>query len=277
MLKVLVVGCLFQNNGGPRIIWLSSERYQSREAGWMNITRRRSSGRQSFLHPVVPDFRRARGLSQYHRRKPTIAPDLGLIFSNAGFYFGTSYFLLENKYQFLSRIIRDRRVCFYLGLSVIDEIHARPRRQVPDYDLYRSGGELPDAGRTDTAWDQHWVTMSWALEGLVPMWIGLEIAQPAVESRFRDYLFSISVLSLADVRSGGIEFWIQPVVQSERQQTRVIGGDTGAGSLVIAAILYQNSKSKLSCASGSSSVGLIVVANLVTLIWLEFGCHRSIQ
>ncbi|MBK8315468.1 MAG: DUF2339 domain-containing protein [Acidobacteria bacterium] len=200
------------------------------------------------------------------KRKPTIAPDLGLIFSNAGFYFGTSYFLLENKYHPYLGLFAIVMSAFYLGLGYLTYTRDREDKYLIMTFIGLAAIFLTLA--VPIQLDQHWVTMSWALEGLVLTWIGLKsrsLQLRAVSAIIFFISFSHWLMFDLAESSFGYNQSFNPIFNKRALSAVIL-----AGSLVIAAILYQKFKEQVELRERQFFLaGLIVVANLVTLIWLS--------
>ncbi|MBK7601348.1 MAG: DUF2339 domain-containing protein [Acidobacteria bacterium] len=200
------------------------------------------------------------------KRKPTIAPDLGLIFSNAGFYFGTSYFLLENKYHPYLGLFAIVMSAFYLGLGYLTYTRDREDKYLIMTFIGLAAIFLTLA--IPIQLDQHWVTMSWALEGLVLTWIGLKsrsLQLRAVSAIIFFISFSHWLMFDLAESSFGYNKSFNPIFNKRALSAVIL-----AGSLVIAAILYQKFKEQVELRERQFFLaGLIVVANLVTLIWLS--------
>jgi uncharacterized membrane protein len=104
-------------------------------------------------------------------RRPSIWPDLTLVFLNAVFYFAASYELLEEKYEAYLGLFALMVAAFYLGLGFFTYNRDREDRLL----VYTFLGlailflvlAVPIQLR------QHWVTMGWAIEGAVLVWVGL--------------------------------------------------------------------------------------------------------
>jgi uncharacterized membrane protein len=104
-------------------------------------------------------------------KRPTRPLDLGLIFSNAAIYFTTCYGLLETEYRPYLGLFALLISAFYLSLGYITH-----RRDPEDRYLILTFIGLATIFLTIAVpiqFDQHWVTMAWAIEGSVLTWIGL--------------------------------------------------------------------------------------------------------
>jgi uncharacterized membrane protein len=104
-------------------------------------------------------------------RRPTGWLDLAMVFSNALLYFGTSYSLLDDEYYSRLGLFALLVAAFYLGLGYFTY-----RRDREDHLLvftFLGLGFLFSVLAVPIQFDQHWVTMGWAIEGAVMTWIGL--------------------------------------------------------------------------------------------------------
>ena len=104
-------------------------------------------------------------------RRTTQWLDLAMVFSNALLYFGTSYELLDDKYDSMLGLFAILVAAFYLGLGYFTY-----RRDSEDKLLvftFVGLGLLFSILAVPIQFDQHWVTMGWAVEGAVMTWIGL--------------------------------------------------------------------------------------------------------
>lgn len=104
-------------------------------------------------------------------RRATQWLDLAMVFSNALLYFGTSYELLDDEYHRMLGLFAVLVAAFYLGLGYFTS-----RRDAEDKLLvftFVGLGLLFSILAVPIQFDQHWVTMGWAVEGAVMTWIGL--------------------------------------------------------------------------------------------------------
>ncbi len=106
-------------------------------------------------------------------RRPTGWPDLTLVFSNALLYFGASYLFLEEKYDGYLGLFAVIVSAFYLALGYFTYERDREDRML----LYTFLGlaTLFAVLAVPIQFNQHWVTMCWAIEGAILTWIGLRV------------------------------------------------------------------------------------------------------
>jgi uncharacterized membrane protein len=105
------------------------------------------------------------------KRQPTAEQDIGLILVNAALYFGTVYTLLEKQHHLYLGLFAVMVSAFYLGLGYLT--YARDREDRYLILTFLGLASLFLTLAVPIQLDQHWVTMGWALEGVVLLWIGL--------------------------------------------------------------------------------------------------------
>ncbi|MGH9840630.1 MAG: DUF2339 domain-containing protein, partial [Blastocatellia bacterium] len=106
-----------------------------------------------------------------HRRMTRFL-DLALVFANATLYFATAYSLLEPQYHGTLGLFALLMAAFYFGFGYL--VYTRDRE---DRYLILTCLGLATNFVTVSApiqFDQYWVTMAWAIEGAVLMWIGVK-------------------------------------------------------------------------------------------------------
>ncbi|HXU37789.1 MAG TPA: DUF2339 domain-containing protein [Blastocatellia bacterium] len=104
-------------------------------------------------------------------RRPTGWLDLAMVFSNALLYFGTSYALLDDKYHSRLGLFAVLVAAFYLGLGYFT--YRRDREDKLLVFTFLGLGFLFSVLAVPIQFEQHWITMGWAIEGAVMTWIGL--------------------------------------------------------------------------------------------------------
>jgi uncharacterized membrane protein len=104
-------------------------------------------------------------------RRPTNWLDLGLVFANALLYFGSTYALLENRYHQLLGAFAILVAAFYMVLGYVT--YSRDREDSLLVHTFLGLGFLFSVLAVPIQFDQHWVTMAWAIEGAVMTWVGL--------------------------------------------------------------------------------------------------------
>lgn len=106
-------------------------------------------------------------------RRPTGWLDLAMVFSNALLYFGTSYELLDRQAQYRGMLggFAVLVAAFYLGLGYLT--YRRDREDNLLIFTFLGLGFLFSVLAVPIQFEQHWITMGWAIEGAVMTWIGL--------------------------------------------------------------------------------------------------------
>lgn len=125
-----------------------------------------------------------------HRRMTRFL-DLAMVFANATLYFGAAYSLLEPRYHGLLGLFALLMAAFYFGFGYL--VYARDRE---DAYLIMTCIGLAAAFVTVSApiqFDQYWVTMAWAIEGVALMWIGVSAPNRATR-RAALLVFAIGVM-----------------------------------------------------------------------------------
>ncbi len=105
-------------------------------------------------------------------RMPIAYPEISLIFSNALLYFGTSYGLLNGRYDAYLGLFAVVVSAFYLGLGYF--AFSRDRSDKMLILTFVGLASLFLTIAVPIQFDQHWVTMAWAIEGVILTWIGLK-------------------------------------------------------------------------------------------------------
>ena len=139
--------------------------YYDRQALWLTIF---------FLTLFFSIFAMLAVLYNIVNRRPTTWADLILVFINALLYFGTSYELLKENplYSGGLGLFAVLMSAFYLALGYVTY-----RRDREDYLLVHTFLGLAFLFAVlaiPIQFEQHWVTMGWAIEGAVMTWVGLK-------------------------------------------------------------------------------------------------------
>ncbi len=140
------------------------DQYYEQSALWLTIF---------FLTLFFSIFAMLAVLYNIINRRPTTWADLVLVFINALLYFGTSYVLLYeyDVYRGGLGLFAVLMAAFYLALGYVTY-----RRDREDYLLVHTFLGLAFLFAVlaiPIQFDQHWVTMGWAIEGAVMTWVGL--------------------------------------------------------------------------------------------------------
>ncbi|MGE0884994.1 MAG: DUF2339 domain-containing protein [Blastocatellales bacterium] len=104
-------------------------------------------------------------------RKPVEWPEILLILVNAGFYFSACYGLLESGYYSYLGLFAVLVSAFYLGLGYLT--YSRDREDKYLILTFLGLASLFLTLAVPIQLNQHWVTMAWAIEGVILTWIGL--------------------------------------------------------------------------------------------------------
>lgn len=131
------------------------------------------------------------------KRRPIEYPEISLIFSNALLYFGTSYKLLDGKYDAYLGLFAVIVAAFYLGLGYLTYTRDRSDKMLILTFLGLASLFLTIA--VPIQFDQHWVTMAWAMEGVILTYIGLK-----ADSR-TTYCAAIGVFGIAAAHWFGVD------------------------------------------------------------------------
>ncbi len=200
------------------------------------------------------------------KRKLVERQDIVLIFANAGLYFGTCYELLEPKHHPYLGMFAVLLSAFYLGLGYLTYRRDREDRYLVLTFLGLASLFLTLA--IPIQMNQHWVTMAWAIEGVVLTWIGLR-----AESRYTRFaalvVFGVAFLHWIDIDLA--EFAFRP--QSEFIpffNRRAASAVMLIASLAGAAWLYQRRGEKVESKERRLIAGgCALAANVMVLIWLS--------
>ncbi|HMG34862.1 MAG TPA: DUF2339 domain-containing protein [Blastocatellia bacterium] len=105
-------------------------------------------------------------------RRATKWLDLILVFANALIYFATAYVLLEQKYDNILGAFAILVAAFYLCLGFLT--YRRDKEDTLLVHTFLGLGFLFSVLAVPIQFNQHWVTMAWAIEGAVMTWVGLK-------------------------------------------------------------------------------------------------------
>lgn len=104
-------------------------------------------------------------------RRLTHAPEIAMVFINAFLYFGTTYKLLAEPYRPYLGLFAVLMSAFYVGFGYL--AYSRDREDNYLIVTFLGLASLFLTLAIPIQLDQHWVTMGWAVEGVVLVWIGL--------------------------------------------------------------------------------------------------------
>src|SRR6185369_3131254 len=203
-------------------------------------------------------------------RRPTRWLDLAMVFANALLYFGTSYELL-NQHERYTRMLGGFAVlvaAFYLLLGYITY-----RRDSEDKLLvftFLGLGFLFSVLAVPIQFEQHWITMGWAIEGAVMTWIGLR-ASDRVSRNGALIVFVIAIThwALSDVH----EFaYLAPAHFVPLLNKRALSCAVLIASLIAAAFFYKRYGEK---SEDRKSFGglLLLAANALAIALLSLDAN----
>jgi uncharacterized membrane protein len=182
--------------------------------------------------------------------------DLAMVFANAFLYFAVSYRLLDEQveYRRLLGLFALLVAAFYLGLGYF--IYRRDRDDKLLVFTFLGLGLLFSILAVPIQFDQHWVTMGWAVEGAVMTWIGLRAndrtsryAGIAVFVVALSHWLSVDVHDFAYVAGEHfVPLW----------NRRALSGVVLVAALAVAAQFYKRYNEKGE--ERSSSAGLLILA-----------------
>lgn len=203
-------------------------------------------------------------------RRPTTWPDLALVFINAMLYFGTSYELLDDAHHSGLGVFAVLVSGFYLALGYFTN-----RRDSEDTLLvYTFVGlaVLFAVLAVPIQFDQHWVTIAWALEGAVLTLIGLKAGDRT--SRYAALMvFAIAVshwvmVDVHDFAYNGLADFV-PLLNR-----RALSGGVLVAALAAAAFSYKRYGKAADEAERSNLATLYVLgANLLALVLLSIDAN----
>ena len=140
------------------------DRYYEPSALWLTIF---------FLTLFFGIFAMLAVLYNIVNRRPTTWADLILIFINALLYFGTSYVLLDSPlYRGGLGLFAVLMSAFYLALGYVT--YRRDREDRLLVHTFFGLAFLFVVLAVPIQFEQHWITMGWAIEGAVMTWVGLK-------------------------------------------------------------------------------------------------------
>jgi uncharacterized membrane protein len=204
------------------------------------------------------------------RRGLTGWPDTALIFANALLYFTAAYALLAAEYRPYLGLFAVLMAAFYAAFGYL--AHARVREDNYLVLTFLGLAALFLTLALPIQFDQHWVTMGWAVEGAVLVWVGLR-AESFATRVAAAAVFAVAVLhwlifdaqEFGDFSSGAPTF--VPVFNRRAASAFVV-----IASFALAAWQYGRTSRALHRAESSALGGgylLAAHALAVTLLSLE--------
>jgi uncharacterized membrane protein len=205
-------------------------------------------------------------------RRPTRWLDLTMVFSNALLYFGTSYSLLDNKYHSRLGAFAVLVAAFYLGLGYFT--YRRDREDKLLVFTFLGLGFLFSVLAVPIQFEQHWITMGWAVEGAVMSWIGLRANDRTSRyAGFVVFLIAITHWALADVQ----EFaYLAPAHFVPLLNKRALSCAVLVASLAAAAVFYKRFGEKIEDRSSSAGL-LLLAANALAIALLSLDANAYFE
>jgi uncharacterized membrane protein len=203
-------------------------------------------------------------------RRPTTWADLSLVFANGILYFGSSYMLLEEKYRGALGLFAVLMSAFYFALGYFTR--DRDREDQLLIHTFLGLGFLFAVLAVPIQFNQHWVTMAWATEGVVMTWVGLRAKdQTSRYAALAVFVIAMSHWVVVDVndfayRAG--ETFV-PLLNS-----RALSCAALVAALSAAAILYKRDGSEVEEEERSMFMGLYTLgANALTVTLLSLDAN----
>lgn len=197
-------------------------------------------------------------------REPARELDILLILVNAGLYFGTAYQLLDAKHHGWLGLFAVLVSAFYLGQGY----WAYQRDRADKYLILTFVGlaALFLTMAIPIQLDQHWVTMGWALEGVVLTWIGLKLnhrltryAAAAVFLIALMHWLQFDLVEFGYIRDAG--FW--PLINRRGGSILIV-----IASLLASAWLYRRRGDGVEARERSIWLGaLVLLSYLLAVFW----------
>ena len=201
-------------------------------------------------------------------RRPTGWLDLSMVFSNALLYFGTSYALLDHKYHGLLGAFAVLIAAFYLGLGYFT--YQRDREDKLLVFTFLGLGFLFSVLAVPIQFEQHWITMAWAIEGAVMTWIGLRANDRT--SRYAGlvvFLIAITHWALSDVPDSA---YLAPAHFVPILNQRGLSCAVLIATLAASAIFYKRYAEKIED-RGSFAGLLLLAANSLAIALLSIDAN----
>ncbi|MFY9609388.1 MAG: DUF2339 domain-containing protein [Blastocatellia bacterium] len=195
-------------------------------------------------------------------KRPATWPDLALVFINALLYFGTSYELLDDAHHSGLGVFAVLVSGFYLALGYFT--NRRDREDTLLVYTFVGLAVLFGVLAVPIQFDQHWVTIAWALEGAVLTLIGLKANDKT--SRYAAlvvFVIAVSHWAMVDVHDFAYSAMSDFVPLLNR---RALSGGVLVAALAAAAFFYKRYGETVEESERSNLAGLYVLgANLLAL------------
>lgn len=201
-------------------------------------------------------------------RRPTGWLDLTMVFGNALLYFGMSYGLLDERYHSRLGLFAVLVAGFYLGLGYFT--YRRDREDKLLVFTFLGLGFLFSVLAVPIQFEQHWITMGWAIEGAVMTWIGLRANdRPSRYGAFVVFSIAITHWALSDVQESA---YLAPVHFVPLLNKRALSCVVLIASLVAAAIFYKRYGQKLEGKTNFAGL-LFLAANALAIVLLSIDAN----
>ena len=203
-------------------------------------------------------------------RRPTGWLDLAMVFSNALLYFGTSYELLDDNHHGILGLFALLVSVFYMALGYFT--YNRDREDNLLILTFLGLAFLFAVLAVPIQFDQHWVTMGWAIEGVVMSWVGLR-ANDRTSRYAALVVFGIAVahwfyVDMREFAYHANESFL-PLLNRRALSCAVL-----VGALAAAVRVYKRTKSNVEDEERSMFVGLYMLgANTLAIILLSIDAN----
>jgi len=203
-------------------------------------------------------------------RRPTGWLDLAMVFSNALLYFGTSYELLDDNHHGILGLFALLVSVFYMGLGYFT--YNRDREDSLLIFTFLGLAFLFAVLAVPIQFDQHWVTMGWAIEGAVMSWIGLR-ANDRTSRYAALVVFGVAVahwfyVDMREFAYHANESFL-PLLNRRALSCGVL-----VAALAAAVVIYKRTKSNVEDDERSMFIGLyMLAANAMAVILLSLDAN----
>ena len=203
-------------------------------------------------------------------KRPTKWPDLALVFINAMLYFGTSYELLDDAHHPGLGVFAVLVSGFYLALGYFT--NQRDREDTLLVYTFVGLAVLFAVLAVPIQFDQHWVTIAWALEGAVLTLIGLK-ANDRISRYGALVVFAIAGSHWAVVDVHDFAYGVMPDFVPLLNR-RALSGGVLVVALAAAAFFYKRYGEKVEESERSNLAALYVLgANVLALALLSIDAN----
>ncbi len=199
-----------------------------------------------------------------NRRKAT-PPEMILAFINAGLYFGTMYFLLEDRYDDYLGLFSLAMAGVYVALAYLTNLRNEDDRFLVWVFLGLAATFVTLA--VPIQLKQNWITVGWALEGAVLAYISYRH-----DSR-NTRLIAVAILTLVFFRLISLDLVLsRQYVKAEFMllfNKRVFSYIVGIAAMALSAYFFAAKKEAMSPENKFIAGGLLIAANLLAIVLLS--------